>query len=71
MDDEPSTAELSRRQLEQAMAERERLEQAENEAEAARHQRRADKADYLREKLAEQQRADAEAGADDEPPLLG
>lgn len=59
-DDDPSTEELSRRQLEQVKAAAEAMEASETEAETHKHERRAEKASYLREKLAEQQRADEE-----------
>jgi hypothetical protein len=68
--DGESTEKLRLRQLEQEQAERARIERAETAAELARHQRRAEKAGYLREKLEEQEQADREAGADDAP-LLG
>jgi hypothetical protein len=68
--DEDSTEQLRKRQLAQEQAEREGLERAESDAEAARHQRRAEKAGYLREKLEEQDRAAEETGAHDRP-LLG
>jgi hypothetical protein len=58
---EPTTEQLKVRQHEQETAEHKALSQAETEAEADKHQRRADKARYLREKLEEQERADREA----------
>lgn len=63
--DDPSVEELKRRQLDQEQAEREEIGSAISEAEADRHRRRADKAQYLREKLEERERADREAA--DEP----
>jgi hypothetical protein len=50
-------------------AEREERERARTDAEADTHERRADKAAYLREKLAEQEQADRETEpvADDPP----
>jgi hypothetical protein len=62
--DDPTTEKLRLRQLAQESAEREELAQAESEADADAHLRRADKASYLREKLEQQQRADREAEED-------
>lgn len=67
-EDEPTVAELRQRQLESERAERQALAKSESEADAETHLRRADKASYLRQKLDEQQRADAEARADSDPP---
>ena len=55
---DPKTEELRRDQIERAREERTRADGAEEPAAEEAHARRADKADYLREKLAE--RADAE-----------
>jgi hypothetical protein len=63
--EEPTTEKLRLRQLAQERAEREELEQAQSEADADAHLRRADKAGYLREKLEQQQRADRETDTDD------
>jgi hypothetical protein len=63
--DEPTTEKLRLRQLAQERAERAELEQAQSEADADAHLRRADKAGYLREKLEQQQRADRETDTDD------
>lgn len=57
-DDDPTTEELDRRQLQQEVAAREAEAEAETAAEADKHQRRADKARYLREKVLEQKQAD-------------
>jgi hypothetical protein len=62
--EDPPTEELKLRQLAQEHAEREQLADAENEAEAERHRRRADKAGYLRQKLEERERSEREAGDD-------
>lgn len=62
--DEPTTEELRLRQLQEERAQLRGLEDAQSEADAETHLRRADKAGYLRQKLEEQQRADREA---DEP----
>jgi hypothetical protein len=61
VDPEPTTEQLKVRQAEQETAEHRALSQADTEAAVEKHQRRADKARYLREKLEEQQRADREA----------
>ena len=63
--DEPTTEKLRLRQLAEERAEREELTQANSDADAETHLRRADKASYLREKLEQQQRADREAGPED------
>jgi len=52
-------------QIEQARREHEQARTAEEEAAKKSHARRADKADYLREKLAERAKAEDEAAADD------
>jgi hypothetical protein len=59
--DEPTVEELKRRQIDQERAERERLADAHNQADADRHRRRADKANYLRGKLEQRQQADRDA----------
>jgi hypothetical protein len=59
--DDPDLEQLQRRQREQELAEREALAGADSEAEADKHERRADKARYLREKL--QQREEGEQKA--------
>jgi hypothetical protein len=64
--DDPPVEELKRRQLDQERAEREEIGGSISQAEADRHRRRADKAQYLREKLEERERADGAASADDE-----
>lgn len=66
--EDPPTQELKLRQLAQERAEREQLADAENEADAQRHLRRADKASYLRRKLEERERSEQGAAEDDEPP---
>jgi hypothetical protein len=57
--DEPSTDELRRRQLAQERGEREQLADADTEADADRHRRRAEKAGYLRRKLEERRRSES------------
>lgn len=64
-DDEPTLEDLKRRQRDQELAEREALAKAQTEADADKHRRRADKARYLREKLAERELADREAARED------
>jgi hypothetical protein len=58
MDEDPTTQELRREQTERESKERGEAEQTELDEDTAQHERRADKAAYLREKLEE--RADAE-----------
>lgn len=66
MSEEEETREvLHRRQRAQEQAEREALAKADSEAETQTHERRADKARYLREKLEQQARADQEATGED------
>jgi hypothetical protein len=48
------------------LAEREQLADADTDAEAQRHLRRADKARYLRQKLEQRKQADGEAAQDDD-----
>ncbi|GAC1324435.1 MAG: hypothetical protein NVSMB25_21960 [Thermoleophilaceae bacterium] len=57
-DDDPTTEELQRAQLERELAERQRASEGQSEDDTEQHERRADKASYLREKL--EQRAAAE-----------
>ncbi len=63
-DDEPTVEELKQRQLAQEVAERDALNHADTDADADKHQRRADKARYLREKLQEREQADRDADPD-------
>jgi hypothetical protein len=60
--DEPDTEELRLTQLEREEAERRRARSVPDEDEAAQHERRADKARYLAEKLEE--RAESERRRD-------
>jgi hypothetical protein len=60
MDDDPSADELKHQQEVKERAERDGVAEAVDEAEAATHRRRADKAAYLQEKLADRERAEAE-----------
>jgi hypothetical protein len=61
---DPKTEELRVEQVQRAREERAQARDAPQDAEERQHERRADKADYLSEKLAE--RADAEERVDDE-----
>jgi hypothetical protein len=62
MDERPTTQELRLQQIQRERAEREGAQEADLPEEERSHDRRADKAAYLREKLAEQQHADQDAG---------
>jgi hypothetical protein len=62
MEYEPSTEELRAVQLQREASEAEQAQSAPDEQETAQHQRRADKARYLREKL--EQRAESERRQD-------
>jgi hypothetical protein len=53
--DEPSTEELKQAQLKREQAERRHAEDVPDAEEAAQHERRADKARYLAEKLEERE----------------
>jgi hypothetical protein len=55
MEDRPSTEELQLQQIQRERSERREAEDADLPEEERAHDRRADKASYLREKLAEQQ----------------
>jgi hypothetical protein len=60
--DEHQTEELKLTQLEREAAERRRAETAPDPDEAAQHDRRAEKAHYLREKLEERAESEREPG---------
>jgi hypothetical protein len=60
MVDDDSTEELKHQQAAKEHIEREGAADAVNEAEAAAHRRRAEKAAYLQEKLAERERSEEE-----------
>ena len=64
MDDDPTTEELRLSQLRRESAERREAEEALSESETEQHQRRAEKADYLRRKLEERAEAERRAAAD-------
>jgi hypothetical protein len=61
-DEDPTTQELRVGQLRREQAEREEAEKEQPEDATEQHERRADKAEYLRKKLEE--RADAERESD-------
>jgi hypothetical protein len=61
---DPKTEELSTGQLDRAAIERERARHASEQPEQRTHDRRADKADYLHEKLEERAAAEDEAEAE-------
>ena len=63
MPEDPITEELKLSQLEREQAERRRARNVPDEDEAAQHERRAEKARYLAEKLEE--RAESEREQDD------
>ena len=63
MPEEPLTEELKQAQLEREQAERRRAKSVPDQDEAAQHERRADKARYLADKLEE--RAESERRQDD------
>lgn len=63
-EEDPTTQELRLDQLKREAAERDRAGEAPDPDEAEQHERRADKAGYLREKL--EQRAESEREAADE-----
>ena len=65
MSDGPSTGELKLEQLRREAVERAQAETAELEDDTDQHERRADKAAYLREKLAERERSEREANGEE------
>ena len=62
---DPTTEGMRLDQIERAAREKERADEADEKAAEKSHTRRADKADYLREKLAERAKAEDEAASDD------
>lgn len=62
MAEEPSTEELRIAQAERETAERTRAEHGVTEEDTDQHERRADKAAYLRKKLEERAESEREAG---------
>jgi len=65
-DEDPTTQELKVQQLQREVAEREEARRAETDEGTGSHQRRADKAEYLREKLDEREQSEREAGLTDD-----
>jgi hypothetical protein len=61
---DPQTEELRLEQIERARREKKRADDALEPAAEDAHNRRADKADYLREKLAERAKAEDESDGD-------
>jgi hypothetical protein len=64
-EEDPTTQELRLDQLQREATERDRAEEAPDADDADQHERRAEKAGYLREKLEQRAQAEREAGADD------
>jgi hypothetical protein len=58
---DPTTEKLRVEQQEREVREREKAERSGQDDETAQHERRADKAAYLREKLEERERSEREA----------
>jgi hypothetical protein len=65
-EEDPTTQELRLEQLQREATERERAEGSIEEDEAEQHERRAEKASYLREKLEQRARSEREAGGSDQ-----
>jgi hypothetical protein len=59
---DPETKELQIEQVQRQLAERKQADEADLPTEERTHKRRADKHDYLREKLAERARSEEENG---------
>jgi hypothetical protein len=62
MEHEPDTQELKAAQAQREDAEREQARAAPDEQETAQHERRAEKARYLRQKLEERAESEREGG---------
>jgi hypothetical protein len=62
MSGDPKTEELSTEQIQREAIERERARHAEQQAEEHAHERRADKAAYLRSKLGERAASETHSG---------
>jgi hypothetical protein len=62
VDEDPTTEELHREQREREAAERRHAEDAASEDATDQHERRADKAEYLRQKLEERAESERSAG---------
>lgn len=67
-EDDPPTAELRADQLKREIAERERAARSDDPDDTYTHERRADKARYLREKLEQRERSEREARAAERGP---
>jgi hypothetical protein len=65
-DEDPTTQELRLEQLQREAAERDRAVESDDPDETEQHERRADKASYLREKLEERAESEREAGLSDD-----
>ena len=63
---DPKTDELRLEQIQRARDEREREREADDRPEQHSAERRADKAEYLREKLDEREQSEREAGLTDD-----
>ena len=61
-DEDPTTEELRVEQLTGEAEERERARRSDSPDETGQHERRAEKADYLKKKLEERARSEREAG---------
>ena len=61
-EENPPTEELRLAQVERERIERERAEQSEDDTETREHERRADKAAYLRDRLAEREESERDRG---------
>ena len=66
MEEDPTTQELRIEQLKREQGERERAAEGVTPDDTEQHERRADKASYLREKLEERAEAEREAGRTDD-----
>ena len=64
-EEDPTTEELRLDQLQREATEHDRAEKSPDPDEAEQHERRAEKAGYLREKLEERAEAEREADASD------
>jgi hypothetical protein len=62
---DPKTDEMRLDQIEKARQEKQRAEEANEPSAEKAHERRADRADYLREKLAERAKAEDDAAAEE------
>lgn len=67
MPDEPETQELKQAQRQREAGEREAAEHSPTGKEARTHERRADRAAYLSEKLEERERSERESGVTPPP----